>query len=63
MNLDRIHGNWKLIKGNVKEQWGKLVGDQFIVFDGKRDQVEGKVQATYGVYKDEARKRFSMRKS
>lgn len=63
MNFDRIQGNLKQIKGKVKEQWGKLIGDQFVVFDGKRDQVEGKIQVTYGVYKDEARKQLSSWKS
>lgn len=58
MNFDRIHGNWKQLKGNVKEQWGKLIGDQFIVFEGKRDQVDGKIQANYGMYKNEAEKRL-----
>lgn len=63
MNFDRIQGNWKQLKGSVKEQWGKLIGDQFIVFDGKRDQVDGKIQVTYGIYKDEAKKQLSGWKS
>ncbi|MDO9438741.1 CsbD family protein, partial [Hydrogenophaga sp.] len=24
MNKDTIEGNWKQLKGKVKEQWGKL---------------------------------------
>ena len=27
MDWDRIEGNWKQIKGKVKEQWGKLTDD------------------------------------
>ena len=58
MNFDRIEGNWKQFKGSVKVQWGKLAGDQFVVFDGKRDQAEGKIQAAYGLYKDKAKKQL-----
>lgn len=31
MNWDRIEGNWKQFKGNVKEKWGKLTDDQLDV--------------------------------
>ena len=24
MNWDRVEGNWKQVKGKVKEQWGRL---------------------------------------
>ncbi len=57
MNFDRIQGNWKQLKGNVKEQWGKLIGDQFIVFEGKRDQVDGKIQVC-GMYGEETKKQL-----
>jgi hypothetical protein len=29
MNWDRIEGNWKQFKGQVKEQWGNLTDDDF----------------------------------
>ena len=54
MNWDRIEGNWKQIKGNVKEQWGKLTDDDLDVVAGTRDQLSGKLQAAYGLGKDEA---------
>ena len=59
MNWDRIEGNWKQAKGNVKEQWCKLTDDQFEVIAGKRDQLVGKIQESYGVAKDEAERQVN----
>jgi uncharacterized protein YjbJ (UPF0337 family) len=55
MDWDRIEGNWKLMKGRVKEQWGKLTDDDLNVIDGQRVQLEGKIQERYGLAKDKAR--------
>ncbi|MDP3824546.1 MAG: CsbD family protein [Burkholderiales bacterium] len=54
MNQDRIEGNWKLVKGKVKEQWGKLTDDDLDVIAGKRDQLLGRIQERHGVAKEEA---------
>jgi uncharacterized protein YjbJ (UPF0337 family) len=54
MNWDVIEGNWKQFKGNVKEQWGKLTDDTIDTIAGKRDQLTGKIQETYGLNKDQA---------
>jgi uncharacterized protein YjbJ (UPF0337 family) len=54
MNWDRIEGNWKQFSGKVKEQWGKLTDDDIDVIAGKRDQLVGKIQESYGIGKDEA---------
>lgn len=59
MNWDRIEGNWKIMKGKVREQWGKLTDDQLDVIGGKREQLVGKIQETYGVGKDEAEKQIN----
>lgn len=53
MNWDRIEGNWKQFKGQVKEKWGKLTDDDLTVIAGKRDQLAGKLQDRYGIAKDE----------
>ena len=58
MNEDRIEGNWKQLKGKVKEQWGKLTDDDLDVIDGKRDQMVGKLQERHGIVKDEAEKQI-----
>jgi len=52
MNGDRIIGSWKQLNGNVKQQWGRLIRDQFIVMAGRRDHLAGKIQESYGLSKD-----------
>jgi uncharacterized protein YjbJ (UPF0337 family) len=56
MDWNRIEGNWKQLKGKVKEQWGNLTDDDFDKIAGKREQLEGKIQERYGITKDAARK-------
>ena len=56
MNNDRIAGNWKQVKGKIKEQWGKLTDDDLTTIEGRRDQLEGKIQQRYGYAKDQVRK-------
>jgi uncharacterized protein YjbJ (UPF0337 family) len=55
MNEDRIEGNWKELKGKVKERWGLLTNDDLDVIDGRRDQLVGRIQQAYGRGRDEAR--------
>ena len=54
MNWDIIEGNWKQFEGHVREKWGKLTDDSLVTIAGKRDQLAGKIQETYGISKDEA---------
>ena len=56
MDWNRVEGNWKQFKGNVKEKWGKLTDDDLNVINGRRDQLEGKIQQRYGYAKDQVRK-------
>ena len=57
MDWDRVEGNWKQMKGKVKEQWGKLTDDDLTAIDGQRDQLEGKIQERYGLAKTRRRPR------
>lgn len=56
MNKDTVEGNWKQLKGKIKEQWGKLTDDDFDVIAGKRDQLLGRIQERHGISRDEAEK-------
>jgi uncharacterized protein YjbJ (UPF0337 family) len=56
MDWNRVEGNWKQMKGKVKEQWGKLTDDDLDVINGKRDQLEGKIQERYGYEKDRSKR-------
>ena len=44
------------MKGKVKEKWGNLTDDDLTAINGKRDQLEGKIQERYGIAKDQVRK-------
>jgi uncharacterized protein YjbJ (UPF0337 family) len=54
MNWDRIAGNWKQMKGALRERWGKLTDDELDRMAGQRDQLVGKIQERYGCARDEA---------
>jgi succinate-semialdehyde dehydrogenase/glutarate-semialdehyde dehydrogenase len=43
----------------VKEQWGDLTDDKLDQIAGKRDTLVGKVQAKYGIAKEEAEKQVT----
>jgi len=57
MNWDVVAGDWKQLKGKVRQQWGKLTEDNLNLIDGKRDESAGKIQEAYGVTKEEAEKK------
>jgi uncharacterized protein YjbJ (UPF0337 family) len=59
MNKDTVQGNWKQLKGKIKEQWGKLTDDDFDVIAGKRDQLLGRIQERHGISRDEAEKQVA----
>lgn len=56
MNKDIIKGNWKELKGKVKQQWGKLTDDDLTRIEGNYDILEGALQKHYGYRKEEAKK-------
>jgi len=56
MDWNRVEGNWKQLKGKVKEKWGRLTDDDLDVIAGHRDQLEGKIQERYGIARDQVRK-------
>ena len=44
MDWNRIEGDWKNLKGKIKEYWGYLTDDDLDKIAGKREQLEGKIQ-------------------
>lgn len=44
MNWDRIEGNWKQFSGKAQEKWGGLTNDDLASINGRREQLEGKLQ-------------------
>ena len=57
MNWDTIEGNWKQLKGKVREEWGKFTDDDYDKIAGRRDQFVGKLQERYGYTRDDAERR------
>lgn len=51
---DRIAGNWKLFKGKLRKQWGKLTRDDIVAANGRREELVGRIQARYGIDKTQA---------
>lgn len=54
MNREILSGQWKHLRGQVKEQWGKLTDDDLDQVDGKFDQLVGSIQKRYGIARDDA---------
>jgi uncharacterized protein YjbJ (UPF0337 family) len=54
MNKDILEGNWKQLRGKVKEWWGQLTDDEIDQIEGRRDILSGKLQERYGYSREEA---------
>lgn len=54
MNWDTIKGKWKQLKGEARQQWGKLTDDDWEQVAGEKDKFIGKLQERYGWGRDEA---------
>ena len=55
MDRDRTEGSAKTMMGRIKDFFGRMTGDSKMQAEGKLDQVEGKVQNTFGGIKDSLR--------
>ena len=51
MDKDKIKGSLDQLKGEAKEQWGKLTNDRSTETEGKMDKVKGKVKEGVGKVK------------
>jgi uncharacterized protein YjbJ (UPF0337 family) len=54
MNRDVLEGQWKQLKGRVKQQWGRLTDDELDQMSGSYDELAGVIQERYGYSRDEA---------
>jgi uncharacterized protein YjbJ (UPF0337 family) len=54
MDWLQVKGNWNLLKGKIREQWGKLTDDEIEQAAGQRDQLVGRLQERYGYARDKA---------
>jgi uncharacterized protein YjbJ (UPF0337 family) len=58
MDWNRVEGNWKQLKGAVKQQWGKLTDDDLTQINGSQEKLEGMIQERYGIARDETRRQI-----
>ncbi len=53
-NQDILEGKWPELKGQVKQQWGKLTDDDMQRLSGKTEELAGVLQQRYGYGKAQA---------
>ena len=58
MNEDTLKGDWKILKGKIKQQWGKLTDDDLEKIGGKREELLGRIQKQYDTERDGAEKQL-----
>lgn len=56
---DVLMGQWKQIRGKIKEFWGDLTDDDLDRINGQYDQFVGVLQERYGYSKVDAEARVS----
>lgn len=54
MNKNTLKGDWNVVKGKIKEKWGKLTDDDLTQINGKTDQLLGTLQKKYGYAQERA---------
>ncbi|WP_057935910.1 CsbD family protein [Algoriphagus resistens] len=53
MNSTEIKGNWNILKGKLKQQYGDLTDDDLAFAEGKEDELWGRLQKKIGKTKEE----------
>lgn len=51
---NKIAGNWKRFKGSIKQRWGKLTNNEIAQAQGRREALNGFIQARYGIDREAA---------
>ena len=59
MTNHNIEADWKILRGKVKTQWGKITDDELDQINGQRDQLVGALQKKYGKARDVAEREVS----
>lgn len=61
MNDDILEGQWKQVKGSIRNWWGKLTDDDVDRIAGKSEKLVGLLQERYGWTKERAHEEFTTR--
>lgn len=52
MNRERVEGRLMEFEGRMKEVWGRITHDQFLVVAGRRERRLGQIRHRYGVARE-----------
>ena len=52
---DKVKGNWNIIKGKLKQEYGDLTDDDLAYEDGKEDEMIGRIQKKVGNTKEDVK--------
>src|SRR6187399_3564004 len=55
---NKVSGNWKRMRGAIKEQWGKLTHNEIRAAQGRREVLNGYIQSRYGIDREAADKQI-----
>ena len=58
MNTTSLKGTWKEMAGKIKQKWAKLTDDDLKAVEGNAEELQGRLQKTYGYSKERAQKEF-----
>lgn len=53
MNKDLIKGNWNVIKGKLKQEYGELTDGDLVYREGQEDELLGRIQRKTGKSKEQ----------
>lgn len=58
-NLTELEGNWNEIKGRLKQKFARLTDSDFMLIEGKKEEMLGRLQVKLGKTKEELQKLIS----
>jgi uncharacterized protein YjbJ (UPF0337 family) len=56
MNVDQLEGKWHVIRGRIRERWGRLTSDDVERMSGRGELLLGRLQELYGLDREAAQK-------
>lgn len=54
VSKDRLKGQWKQLKAEMKQHWAALTDQDLKEIDGERERLAGRLQERYGLEKEAA---------
>ena len=54
MNRNQFAGQWRMLRGKVQEEWGKITDNDLDKIEGRQEQLVGMIQLRYGLAREDA---------